>query len=522
MHFWIKTILLSSCALLLSSCGKQESRNSLRIGNGAEPRTLDPQQAVSLAEAHVITALFEGLLSEPSTDDALFEPGIATSWEANEKLTQYSFTLRENARWSDGTPINADTFLSSFERILNPQLSAQNSELLFDIKNAKAYHMGEIKSFDQVGLSAPSEYTLVITLEQPTAVFLQKMKHWSWFPVPVHFIEQKGGLYDIANPWASSNDLVSNGPYMLDRWQRNQRITIAKNEAYWDAPTISIERVEFYPFENTQSEYRAFLAGQLDITEEIPSELKDQKLDGARADPLLATSYLLLNNEFPSLSDPNVRRALSAAIDRGKLIKSIVKTGFPASRFTPAAMPLYPLGDTSPPPAPELPRELVAQINANGPLRLVVSNRDVSIAVAEALQEMWRRELGIEIRIENMEFKSFLDRLDNGDYDISYIAWFGDYLDPFTFLGIWQSESQYNRARWENSSFDKLLDQSATQADPAQRLETLHKAEDLLTEQMPIIPLFWKSKDYLVSPHVRNWPASLTDIRSYKHVELKH
>jgi len=335
------------------------------------------------------------------------------------------------------------------------------------------------------------------------------------------FILQKGGLHDIANSWASSDDLVSNGPYTLENWQRNQRISVQKNVTYWDRSSLAVDRVEFYPFENTQSEYRAFQAGQLDITEEIPAELKDQNLSHSRADPLLATSYLLLNNESLALADRSVRQALSSAIDRSRLIKSIVKSGFPATRFTPSAMPLYPIEDTETIAPPQLSPELIEQINAKGPLRLVVSNRDVSIAVAEALQGMWQRQLGIEIRIENMEFKSFLNRLDSGDYDISYIAWFDDYLDPFTFLGIWHSESQYNRARWKNDSYDQLLAKSASAADPAQRLQTLRAAETLLMEQMPIIPLFWKSKDYLLSPQVQNWPASLTDIRSYKPVELK-
>ena len=229
-----------------------------------------------------------------------------------------------------------------------------------------------------------------------------------------------------------------------------------------------------------------------------------------------------MNTQSPLLENPRVRIALSQAIDRPKLIKTVIKTGFPADRFTPSAMPGYPQSEVLKEESIVLSNDEIAALEEQGPIKLLVSNRDLSIALAESLQQIWSRQLGIDVRIQNMEFKSFLTRLDDGDYHIAYLAWFGDYLDPITFLDIWRSDSQYNRARWRNPEFDQLLLKSSRQSDPHKRRETLYAAESLLMKEMPIIPLFWKSRDYLISPRVKNWPKSLIDLRSYKHITLEN
>ncbi|HAT59263.1 MAG TPA: hypothetical protein DCS60_00650, partial [Opitutae bacterium] len=480
-------------------------------------------QAISVAEGNIASALFEGLVTQPARGDTEILPGVASSWTVNAKKSKFVFSLNPNAVWSDGTPIDANTFVESYKRILTPRFAAQNAVLFYDILNAEEFHKGEITDFSKVGVSAISNYELEIELNRSVPYFLQKLKHFAWFPVPIHEIQANGGLYSISNSWASNPNLVSNGPYVLASWQRNLRISIVKNKRYWDAEKVSVASIEFHLIENTQSQYRAFQAGQIDVTEEIPSELKSANLPNARFDPVLSTAYLVLNTESSPLNSSRARIALSQAIDRKLLIKAVLKSGTPANRFTPKSMPGYPLrSDLANPALVTLAEIELDALRANGPLTMIVSNRDVSIDVAEALQNMWEAKLGIDVRIQNMEFRTFLTRLDEGDYDIGYIAWTGDYAHAYTFLDVLRSDGLHNRSRWKHSGYDNLLDKSLTQHDSKSRLETLYKAESLLMEEMPIIPISWKTKDYFLSSRVQNWPASLVLLRTYKYVHLQN
>lgn len=519
------TLAVIASSVLLFSCSDSTSpsANTLRIGHPAEPKGIDPHNAISVAEGNIASALFEGLVTQPPQGDAEIMPGVASSWTVNAESSRFVFSINPSAIWSDGVPIDAHTFVESYKRILTPRFAAQNAILFYDIANAENFHKGEIADFSKVGVSALSQYQLEIRLHRSVPYFLQKLKHFAWYPVPIHKIQANGDLHAIANDWASGPGLVSNGPYVLNSWQRNLRISLVKNQTYWDAGNVSVDSIEFHPIENTQSQYRAFQAGQIDVTEEIPSDFKDANLPNARFDPVLTTAYLVLNTESSPLTSPRVRTALGNAIDRKLLIKSVLKTGTPASRFTPESMPGYPLQSVT------ARREPIAltkgerdAIGEYGPLTMVVSNRDVSIAVAEALQSMWKTKLGIDVRIQNMEFKTFLSRLDEGDYDIGYIAWTGDYIHPYTFLDVQRSDGLHNRSRWKNSEYDRLLNESLTQYDSESRLETLYAAESLLMEEMPIIPIFWKTKDYFVGPRVKNWPSSLVLLRTYKYVQLKN
>lgn len=504
-------------AALLAGCSNERDTqiaNTLRIGNGAEPNSLDPHLATTIAEAHILNALFEGLIAPSPDNDQDIAPGVASHWEANDTFTRFKFTLRPDAQWSNGTPVTSQDFYDAYERLLNPNFGAANASLLYDLKNAKAYNNGSISNFAEVGVDAPDPLSLILTLENPTLHFLQKLKHWAWRPIHRPSIEASGHFHDIANNWATQPNFVSNGPYVIEMWRRNERIQLAKNLNYWDAKNVSIDFIQFFPFENTQTEFRAFQSGQLDITEEIPSEQMGRNPESERNDPTLATTYLLLNNRSPQLSDIGLRQALSRALDRKLLIRAIEKSGLPATRFTPGAMPDYQ--------ADEFPTQAKLEISIpSEPLRFLVSNRESSIALAEAMQEMWRQKLGIEIRIQNMEFKSLLASLDAGDYDISYLAWHGDYIDPMAFLEIWHSESHFNRAGWNEPEFDALLRASASASNSVNRFEKLAEAEAVLGKQLPIIPVFWKTKDYLISPRVKSWPASLIDLRSYKHVKIE-
>ncbi len=507
---------IAIACLLISGCSRsdQESTRSLRIGNGAEPNSLDPHFATSMAEAHILNGLYEGLVGPKGDGSDSIAPAIASEWKSNPESTRWEFVLRTDARWSNGDSITSKDFLESYKRLLDPELAAPNAAHLYLISNAQAYNEGRLDDFDLVGVKAPAENVLVITLDHAAPHFLNSLQHWAWRPVHKASVEARGSLYDIANPWSVQAGFATSGPYALESWKRNERVQLDRNPYYWDASSVEVEQLQFFPFENQQTEYRAFKSGQLDITEEIPKEQLGLHVVSERRDPALATTYLLLNSESPALAQTAFRHALSSAIDRELLIRAIEKSGFPATRFTPDAMPGYPAADF----------EMRDETDVTGPqtpLRFLVSNRESSIALAEAIQEMWKRKLGIETRIQNMEFKSLLARLDSGDFDISYLAWHGDYVDPIAFLGIWRSDSHFNRAQWRNPAYDNLLNQARASNETVVRMEHLAAAEALLGNELPIIPLFWKTKNYLVSPKVNYWPESLIDLRSYKHVQLQ-
>ena len=513
---WLSVWSIAITGLLLGACsnGGSDNATTLRIGNGAEPSTLDPHFATSMAEAHILNGLYEGLVGSKGDGNDSIAPAIAVEWKRNSDSTRWEFTLRSDAKWSNGDTISSNDFLESYKRLLDPKLAAPNASYLYLITNARAYNEGRLRNFDLVGIKAPAPNTLVLTLDTPAPYFLQSLQNWAWTLVHLPSIEASGAIDDIGNPWSAQPGFVSSGPYQLSSWQRNERIQLERNPHYWDAAMVKIEQLQFFPFENQQTEYRAFQSGQLDITEEIPNELIGRHPEIERIDPAMATSHLLLNTDSLALSQRGLRHALSRAIDRALLIRAIEKSGLPATRFTPAAMPNYNAADF------EIEQELEFE-KPQAPLRFLVSNRESSIALAEAMQEMWQRELGIEVRIQNMEFKSLLARLESGDFDLSYLSWHGDYLDPTAFLDMWRSNSHYNRARWKNNAYDALLDQARQAKGSIERMEHLASAEALLGRELPIIPIFWKTKNYLVGSKITYWPESLIDLRSYKHVQLK-
>lgn len=513
---WLGVWTIAISSLILGACSNSSSDTAatLRIGNGAEPSSLDPHFATSVAEAHIIDGLYEGLIGPKGDGSNSIAPAIAFEWKRSSESTRWEFSLRSDAKWSNGETITSNDFLESYKRLLNPKLAAPNAAYLYLITNARAYNEGRLQNFDLVGIKAPTPDTLVITLQSPAPYFLQSLQHWAWRPVHLASIEANGDIDDIGNPWSAQAGFASSGPYQLSSWARNERIQLDRNPHYWDAAKVSIEQLQFFPFENQQTEYRAFQSGQLDITEEIPKELLGRHPEIERRDAALATSYLLLNSDSSALSQSALRHALSRSLDRALLIRAIEKSGLPATRFTPAAMPNYR--------APDFETEEELQFEGpQTPLRFLVSNRESSIALAEAMQEMWQRELGIEVRIQNMEFKSLLARLDSGDFDLSFLAWHGDYLDPTAFLDIWRSDSHFNRARWKSAAYDELLDQARLANGSIERMEHLAAAETLLGKELPIIPIFWKTKNYLVSSKITYWPESLIDLRSYKHAQLK-
>jgi oligopeptide transport system substrate-binding protein len=529
-------LLLLSVALLSGlGCRPNETpadravrEGVLILANGAEPKGLDHHTVTGVPEAKIINALMEGLIAEHPSDDATIEPGVAESWEISPDLRVFTFRIRENARWSNGDPVTADDFVFAYRRLLAPAFGAEYAEMLYIMAGAEAYHRGELADFEQVGVKALDARTLQITLVGPTPYFLQTLRHYTWFPIHRSTIETFNAFANRATAWTRPGNYVGNGPFTLKSWRVNQSIVVEKNPTYWDADVVRLQAIHFLPIDNRDTEERAFKAGQLHVTDSVPFNKRETYLrsrDPAfRQDPSLSTAYLLFNVNRGPLGDARVRRALSMAIDRAPLVENLTRSGYPASAFTPERMPGYQPGGRIEY-DPETARRLLAEAGYPGGqgfprIDLTITTSDTTRMLSEAIQDMWRRELGIQVQIVNMEWKVYISQLSERDYSIGFLSWYGDFVDPFTFLSVMTTEGGNNRTGWTNPNYDRLLQASMMEADPEQRMALLAEAERILLEESPIAPLIWNTLNTLVDPRLRGWHPKLLDMRPYKAVSF--
>lgn len=534
---FIRKILLGFSMLLFVSCDVMsltpvENGNKeqiLHIGNGSDPSDLDPHITTGIPEYNIHTSLFEGLLScHPETLKPM--PGNAESWEISEDYLTYTFHLRKDAQWSNGDPITAKDYLFSYKRVLSPKLGAEYAYMLFLVENAKRYYEGDISDFSKVGFEAPDDYTLKIRLEAHTPYFPSMLTHNIWFPVHAPTIFKYGAMDERGLKWTRAGRHVGNGPFKLKKWNLNDVVSVVKNEHYWDAENVRLNQINFYAIEDVNVEERSFRAGQLHVTESIPSH-KIEKYQSTESPylqihPYLGTYYYLFNVSKEPVDDIRVRRALSLAIDRDIIVKQITRGGqLPAHNFTPPNTAGY-FSSIYCTENIDMAQKLLAKAgypNGEGfpKLKLLYNTSELHQPIAETIQEMWRKNLNIEIVLENQEWKSYLETRRQGDFQIARAGWIGDYNDPTTFLDIWKSDSGNNHALWKNERYDNLLQQASITYDPYRRFGILRKAEYILMTELPIIPIYFYVSASLVQTGVRNWHPNILNHRVYKNVYLE-
>jgi len=500
----------------------------LHRGIGPDLSDLDPHLATGTSEYTVLSALLEGLVSEDPLDLHPV-PGVAERWDISPDGLVYTFHLRPDARWSNGDPVTARDFIASFRRMLTPALGADYAPMLYALLNAEAYHQGRLADFAQVGLAAPDDHTLSVTLEHPIPYFLAMLNHTAWLPVPVATIARYGPVDRRGTPWARPGRFVGNGPFVLKSWRPNQAIVVEKSPTYWDAARVRLRAISFHSFDSGDAEERAFRAGQLHLTEAMPpAKIDAYRRDQPqllRIDAYLGTYFYRLNVTRPFLNEPRVRRALALAVDRSAIVEHILRGGqTPAHAFTPPGIPGYQPPAGIPTDCAEA-RRLLEEAGYPGGrglpvFELLFNTSESHQLVAEAIQEMWRRELGVEVRLVNEELKSTLDARRTGNFQILRSVWIGDYADPASFLGVWASSSGNNYTGWSSPDYDRLLDQAARTADPAARFAVLQRAEALLLKAAPFIPIHYYTHVFLIRPSVHGWYPTLLDHHPYKYVWL--
>jgi oligopeptide transport system substrate-binding protein len=501
---------------------------TLHVGNGLEPQDLDPHLITGISEIKILSALLEGLVGQ-APEDLSPVPGVAESWDISEDGRIYTFHLRPQLKWSDGTKLTTEDFIYSFQRMLNPKLGAANAYLLFSLKNAKKYYEGN-SDWDNVGVAALDQRTLIIELENPTPYFLRLLAHPAWFPLPKTTLSKFGEPYGRATGWTRAGSLVANGPFQLSEWRVNERIHLTRNNNYWDNNTTRLNEIYFYPTESREAEERAYRGGRLHLTEALPTSrvqyYQDRKDPALQIDPYLGTYYLQLNSRKPPLSDSRVRRALSLVLDRRLIVEKVTQGDQqPAWHFTPPGTAGYTPDISGQKNLDEAKRLLTEAGFENGEgfpeLTYLYNTSESHKAIAEAIQSMWQTELGIKIRLENQEWKVYTQSREAGSFHILKSSWIADYEDPSSFLDVWTSQSGNNFTGWKSVEYDHLIRTTRSQPSATERTFIFEQAEKLLIAEQPIIPLYFYTSVYLKHPSVAGYYPTLLNYHPWKYVYLK-
>lgn len=509
----------SACAaaLLLASTALASAQNVLYRGNDTDPSTLDHHRTSTVSEAHLLRDLYEGLVTYDAAGEVI--PGSAESWEISEDGLTYTFHLRDGARWSNGDPVTAGDFLFAFRRIMDPATAAGYASVLFDILNAEDIAGGNM-AIEELGVAAPDDQTLVITLRNPTPYFLELLTHQTGKPLHQASVEQFGD--DFVRP----GNLVTNGAYMLESFTPNDRIVMQKNPHFWDAENVAIDTIHYIPFEDRSACLRRFEAGEVHICSDVPAEqmtyMKENLPDNLRIAPYLGTYYLPVKVRVEKLSDPRVRQAISMVIDREFIADQVWQgTMLPAYSLVPPGIANY-LDD-----APRLPyadddlldREdaALALLEEAGvdPSTLTIelrynsseNNKNTMAAVADMLSH-----IGISATLTEMEGSTYFNYLrEDGPFEIVRAGWIGDYNDPQNFLFLNESGVSFNYPRWSNEEYDSKMRAAAETTDLEARARILAEAETIYLENVPSIPILYYSSRALVADNVTGWVDNLMD-----------
>lgn len=534
----LKALGLIATLMWLTGCGKTPDTNVvtgnetqvLHIANGDEPRGLDPHITTGSPDANVLWSLFEGLVSvQPKTLEPV--PGVAQSWDISTDRTVYTFHLNPKARWSNGDALTAKDFVYAWRRALTPALGNEFGYMMYFVKNAEPFHRGEITDFTQVGVKALAPQELQVTLERPTPFFLQVLDHHTYHPVHQATIEAFGSISDRVSKWTLPENFVGNGPFTLDVWKINDIIRVKKNPYYWDADTVKLQAINFYPIVDQQAEERAFRSGQVHLTNtpqmaiEKIATYKEKHPDLLQIVPTYTSYWYLFNTTKPPFDDKRVRLAIAHAVNRESLVKNITKGGeVPAYTFVPPLKSGY-APQTYINYDPEKARQLLAEAgypNGEGfpSFDILFNTLQSHHKVAVAIQQMLKQNLNIDVTLTNQEWKVYLNSQKSLDYDLCRQGWIADYIDPSNYFELLLSYGGNNNTGWKNERYDQLIEQAQKTQDQARRNALFEQANKIASDEMPILPLYYPSDINLVRPEVKNWFPNQLHRHPYKHVYL--
>ena len=514
-------------------CKKRQTPiQTLRVGLGAQVATLDPHRAQGLAELRVLSAIYEGLVLPFNSEDQSVEKeknslhknisgGCAEHWDIKDAGKRIVFYIRKNSTWNNGEKLTSQDFVESWKRALTPETAAPNVALFDEIAGAKEFREGKEK-WDNVGVRALSEKVLEITLQnpkKPISEFLAKLSHPVFHPI-YHAKNLSSFGKNSYGDLIKNGSLISNGAFVLKENHPYEPIVVVKNRNYWGEKNVRLQEIEFHPIENRASEEIAFLSGVLDVTMSLPlnkveAYKNDAKLKNyLRVDDALQVGYLVLNTRVKPLDEVEVRRALSLSLNRSLLCEKVLRGGqTPAWRFVPPNLQesksfdgLHENINEAKEILAKLPEETRAKMNK---IVLRFNTSEARKIISETIQAQWKTNLGVDITLENLEWKTFLAARQKGDYIIAQAGWSADTADAANFLELFASDNPNNVTGWKNKDYDEALKERNFVA-----------AEEILLREVPCIPLYFNPNVYLISPRVDGWKSNPLDLHDWRRITV--
>ncbi|REJ68822.1 MAG: peptide ABC transporter substrate-binding protein [Planctomycetota bacterium] len=609
---------LAAILLLLAAyfavAGERRAPADFTFVNGTEIKSIDPAISTGQPEGRIIRALFEGLVNwDPR--DLSSTPGVAARWEMSEDSRRITFHLRDDALWSDGTPVTADDFVYSYRRLLDPLTAAQYAYQLYYVVGAEKYNRGQVAvgdrveierfdppsgapphargellrgtlleyaeafvddpaagktelsddeqrerlrrrvrmytieidgearrfktgvaafrdepefdayepvkqvlvDFDTVGIRAPDDRTLIFELNNPAPYFVSLTGFYPLYPVHRETVERFG-----SPDWMRPENLVGNGPYRLEERAFRDYIRLAKSETYWNAENVKLDVIDALAVESNVTALNMYENRQVDWTPVVPTvilpELKKQDRDDLRVAPYLTITYFRFNVTRSPLTDARVRRALSLAIDRPEIVDKIMRGGrTAATSFVPIGIEGYESPDCCQH-DPEEARRLLAKAGFPGgkgmrKLTLLHNASEDAEKLCQAVQFQWHDTLGVEVELVRQEWGTYQEKVRNLEYDVAIAGWIGDYVDPNTFLDMFVTGGGNNNTGWSHAEFDAIIKERAPrERDPEKRLALMRQAEEILLAEMPVVPLYFPERNYLVRTYVKGLHNNILDV----------
>lgn len=497
----------------------------LHRDNGQEPQTLDPHLAEGIPAAHILRDLFEGLTAE--SPDGRIVPGAAIRWNISRDGKTYTFYLRRDALWSNGDPVTAGDFVYGLRRSADPATASKSAQVLLPIENASEVLSGDLPP-SELGVSALDEFTLQISMRDPTPYFLALLSHSSTFPV------HRASVLEHGSTFSRPGNLVSNGAYILSEWVIRSRVVLTKNENYWDADNVILEKVNYYPFEDQSTALKRFRAGKLHWTSEVPNNqfewLQKHYPDELVISPWLGSYYFGFNLERePFIENLGLRMALMLALDRDLLTEKVTQFGeLPSFTLVPPGIRDY----VSPVPEwaqwTQEEREAEARrlysmagYSEENPLKFEIrytageNNKKMALAASS----LWKQVLGVQATLLNEENKVFLQNREQRILtQVFQAGWISDYADAYSFLKQFRSGHGLNDFGYSNSLYDALLDEVEAERIPSIRRRLMFETERLLLADVPFIPLYTYVTKRMVNPRLVGWESNVMDHHYSKHM----
>ena len=510
-----------------SPAGAARGAAVLLRGLGAEPDSLDPQQARADEAQRVLRDICEGLTTLDKS--AGVAPGIAASWQVSPDGKTYTFSLRHDARWSNGQPVVAADFVAGLRRLVDPATASQYAEVVDVIVNASDIVAGR-KPVESLGVFAPNAYTVIVKLRNPAPYLPALLSHPSTCPVePVALANDKGG-------YARPGNLPSDGAFVLSQWVHGSYIYLTRNHDYWNDAATRLDAVKYLIITDENAELTLYRADQLDVTDVIPRSqygwIRSHLADQLHIAPELGVYFYGFNlQRAPFAGNVKLRRALAMVIDREKIAQLVLRSGeLPAYGWVPPGVAEY---------SPQSPdyrslsmaqriteaRKLYAEAgySAARPLRfeLRYNTGEVHAEVAIAIASMWQQTLGAQVTLRTEEFRSLMQDIDRGDVQVFRSSWIGDYNDAYTFAQYFKSDFGINLTHYHNPAYDDLVDRAAAEVDTAKRRALLEQAERVMLRDQPVIPIYFYVSKHLVKPRVLGWYGNIMNVTYSKDLGLR-